>query len=68
MEEAFKNAEIVRKACIRAFDMTHYEFLELRGIVDNRYAREKYELMQKNFSRYFCELDYHHAAKFMEGL
>jgi hypothetical protein len=68
MNSAADNAKLVRKACQKAFCMSYVDFLKLRSIPDNYYAREKYQQMQKNFSRYFCELDSVNATKFMEGL
>jgi len=59
-------AEIVRKACQKAYNMSYKTFLEFIDQEPDYYTKDKFELMQKDFARYFCELDSIMAAKFME--
>jgi len=58
-------AEIVRKVCVKAYNMDFDEFKQLLFPDDDKnYAWEKWQLMQKDFSRFFCRLDSEKAEKF----
>lgn len=63
-----EKADLVRKACQKGYCMDYASFLALYQKPDDYYTREKFDKMQKNFSKWFCELDSVMAARFMEGL
>jgi len=63
-----EKADLVRKACQKGYCMDYDSFLKLYDKQDEYYTREKFERMQRDFSKWFCELDSAMAARFMEGL
>lgn len=61
-------ANIVRAACIKAYNLDYDEFLKLFGITDDDYAYVSFKLIHQDFSRWFCRLDSENAEKFMEDI
>ena len=60
------NAEIVRAACVKAYNMNLKEFMRLYSDCSSNYVGDKFRLMQRDFPRWFCSLDSRTAEKFME--
>lgn len=64
-----EKADLVRKACVKAYNMDLDEFATMYGEQEaNEYIRTKWQKMQRNFSRWFCQLDSKMAKKFVEDL
>jgi len=61
-------SNLVRKACVKAYNMDFDQLREFYGAPEESYLKEKWHIMQHDFSRWFCDLDSEMAEKFMEGL
>jgi hypothetical protein len=60
-----EKAILVRRALIGAYNMDYDVFCKVMGHLDDYYAREKWTLMQRNFTKWYCELDSEHTKMFM---
>ncbi len=61
------SAFIVRKALQTGFCMDYDTYCEvMHNGVGDYYAKEKFNKMQRNFTRWFCDLDKTYSHKFME--
>lgn len=61
-----KPEDIVREACIVAYNMRFTTFLDdVFQIPDDHYSRGKFNLMKSDFGEWFCGLDSKNANKFM---
>lgn len=55
----------MRKALTKAYNMDYDIFVDvMHDSVKNYYSREKWQLMQKDFSKWFCYLDNVKVSKF----
>jgi hypothetical protein len=47
-----------------AYNLDYNRFLEVMGISDDYYAKDKFHQMQNNFMRWYCSLDLESSQKF----
>ena len=59
-------AKIVHKACIVAYNMDYDIFLSVFNTYPDDYAKEKWRMLQDDFSRWYCSLSIGNAIKFIE--
>ena len=57
-----------RRILQAAYCMDYDRYCEIMGQEQDYYSKEKWQLMQKNFSRWYCELDLGNAEKFCKGV
>jgi len=61
--------DAVRKACIAAYNMPYSKFKAIFDMEDDGYYTiEKFDLMKRDFSKWFCGLDSVNAEKFMKSV
>jgi len=65
-----EKAKLVRNACVKAYNMDYDEFCAFFGEEGQHenYLKEKWQLMQRDFSRWFCGLDEESSEKFIAEL
>jgi len=56
---------LFRKTLQFAYCLDYDEYCKIMGQAEDYYSKGKWELMQKNFSRWYCDLDSQHAKLFM---
>lgn len=61
-----KPEDIVRKACVVAYNLDFDQFLKLFGMADHAGSREKWHQMGRDFSKWYCHLDSVNSRIFME--
>ena len=55
----------MRKALTKAYCMDYDVFISvMHNQSDNEYTKGKWKLMQRDFTRWFCDLDNQNASKF----
>ena len=59
-------ADKVRKVLQAAYCFDYDVYCQVMGITDDYYAHEKWTKMQKDFTRWFCELDSENAERFVK--
>jgi len=61
-----KHSDLVRKACVTAYNMDYDQFLQVFKMHNDYYAKGKYQEMQKDFSSWYCSLDFSRAEQFID--
>ena len=61
-------SKLVRKACVKAYNMDYHDFWNFYEDESEDYRKEKWQLMQKDFAKWFCQLDSVTAERFVEDL
>lgn len=63
-----ETSDVLRRVIQAAYCMDYDEYLFIMGREDDDYAKGKWDSMQSNFSRWYCELDYASASRFVRAL